>query len=149
MSHRWRYYKGFWRFQNIAVPQGATIDSAYLQLGFANGAERTYAVVALASGNAPQPSDNTLADHDLETTASGVWTIETSASPPISNYTSPNINNVIQEVVDMGDWSSGNAIMLMMRLDEPNLNSTKDRDVRFFESAGSYNPELTITYTYS
>ena len=147
MSHRWRYYKGFWRFQNIAVPQGATIDSAYLQLGFADGAERTYAVIALASGNAPEPSDNTLANHDLETTASGTWTIEASASPPISNYTSPNINNVIQEVVDMGDWSSGNAIMLMMRIDEVGLNSTKDRDVRFFETDGSYNPELTITYS--
>ena len=70
MSHRWRYYKGFWRFQNIAVPQGATIDSAYLQLGWDNGSERTFKVIALASGNAPQPTDNTLADHGLEPTAS-------------------------------------------------------------------------------
>ena len=147
MSHRWRYYKGFWRFQNIAVPQGATIDSAYLQLGWDNGSERTFKVIALASGNAPQPTDNTLADHGLETTASGAWTIPYHGEGVTINHTSPNINNIIQEVVDRGDWSSGNSIMLMMRLDETNNNSTKYRDVRFFGTGGGYDPELTITYS--
>ena len=99
MSHRWRYYKGFWRFQNIAVPQGATIDSAYLQLGWDNGSERTFKVIALASGNAPQPTDNTYANHSLETTASVDWTIPYHAEGVTINHTSPSINNIIQAIV--------------------------------------------------
>ena len=152
MSHRYRYYKCFWRFQNIAVPQGATVDSAYLRLPWGNGPERTFKVVALASGNAPQPTDKTLADHGLETTASGTWTIPYHGAGIAVAHTSPNINNVIQEVVDRGDWSTGNSMLLMVRIGDEAANSISDkkRTMYFSESTepeADEEAQLTITYS--
>ena len=143
MSHRWRYYKGFWRFQNIAVPQGATIETASFKVYWESGNSRTFKVIALDNDDAPQPADNTYADHSLETTASVDWTIDTDEGA----YT-VEVKTIIQEIVDKSGWSSGNAIMLMMRLDEPNLNFTRDRDANMSENAVvAQKPELTITYS--
>ena len=146
MSHRWRYYKGFWRFQNIAVPQGATIETASFKVYWENGGERTFKVIALANDDAPQPTDDTYANHDLETTASVDWTIDYHGTSGSVAHT-VEVKTIIQEIVDRSGWSSGNAIMLMVRLDEPNLNSTKDRDAHMSESTTDEQPELTITYS--
>ena len=45
MSHRYRYYKAYFRFQNVVVPQGATIDSAYIKLNWEGGEEVDFLVV--------------------------------------------------------------------------------------------------------
>jgi len=143
MSHRWRYYKGFWRFQNIAVPQGATIETASFKVYWEAGSSRTFKVIALDNDDAPQPTNNTYADHSLETTASADWTIDNSEGA----YT-VEVKTIIQEIVDRSGWSSGNAIMLMVRLDETNNNLTKDRDANMSEAVvAAQRPELTITYS--
>ena len=143
MSHRWRYYKGYWRFQNIAVPQGATIETASFKVYWEAGSSRTFKVIALDNDDAPQPTNNTYADHSLETTASADWTIDNSEGA----YT-VEVKTIIQEIVDRSGWSSGNAIMLMVRLDETNNNSTKDRDANMSEAVvEAQRPELTITYS--
>jgi len=143
MSHRWRYYKGYWRFQNIAVPQGATIETASFKVYWEAGSSRTFKVIALDNDDAPQPTNNTYADHSLETTASADWTIDTSEGA----YT-VEVKTIIQEIVDRSGWSSGNAIMLMVRLDETNNNLTKDRDANMSEAVvAAQRPELTITYS--
>ena len=143
MSHRWRYYKGFWRFQNIAVPQGATIETASFKVYWEAGSSRTFKVIGLDNDDAPRPTDDTHANHDSETTASVDWTIDTSEGA----YTAE-VKTIIQEIVDKSGWSSGNAIMLMVRLDEPYLNSTKDRDANMSENTtAAQRTELTITYS--
>tara|TARA_B100000519_G_scaffold82656_1_gene71357 strand:+ start:423 stop:854 length:432 start_codon:yes stop_codon:yes gene_type:complete len=143
MSHRWRYYKGYWRFQNIAVPQGATIETASFKVYWEAGSSRTFKVIALDNDDAPQPTNNTYADHSLETTASADWTIDNSEGA----YT-VEVKTIIQEIVDRSGWSSGNAIMLMVRLDETNNNLTKDRDANMSEAVvAAQRPELTITYS--
>ena len=126
MSHRYRYYKAFFRFQNVAVPQGATIDSAYIKLDWEGGEEVDFLVAAVDVDDFDRPTDNTYAAHDTETTATVSWNIPSEGSQDSGLYfkTSPDIKTVIQEIVDRTGWSSGNAIGIIIR--EPVASRTSD-----------------------
>ena len=75
MSHRYRYYKAFFRFQNVVVPQGATIDSAYIKLNWEGGEEVDFLIAAVDVDDFDAPADNTYAAHNTETTATVSWNI--------------------------------------------------------------------------
>ena len=71
MSHKYRYYKAYFRFQNVVVPQGATIDSAYIKLNWEGGEEVDFLIAAVDVDDFYVPTDNTYASHGTETTATG------------------------------------------------------------------------------
>ena len=126
MSHKYRYYKAFFRFQNVAVPQGATIDSAYIKLDWEGGEEVDFLIAAVDVDDFDVPTDNTYAAHDTETTATITWSIPLEGSQDSGKYykTSPDIKTIIQEIVDRTGWSSGNAIGIIIR--EPVASLTSD-----------------------
>ena len=126
MSHKYRYYKAFFRFQNVVVPQGATIDSAYIKLNWEGGRNTDFLVAAVDVDDFDAPTDNTYAAHDTETTATVSWNIPYEGSQDSGKYykTSPDIKTIIQEIVDRAGWSSGNAIGIIIR--EPVASLTSD-----------------------
>tara|TARA_Y100000593_G_scaffold58220_1_gene108213 strand:- start:4613 stop:5080 length:468 start_codon:yes stop_codon:yes gene_type:complete len=136
MSHRYRYYKAYFRFENVVVPQGATIDSAYIKLDWEGGEEVDFLVAAVDVDDFDQPTDNTYAAHDTETTASVTWSIPLEGSQNSGLYfkTSPDIKTVIQEIVDRTGWSSGNAIGIIIREPVANLTSDEYRKVHAMNS---------------
>ena len=155
MSHRYRYYKAFFRFQNVAVPQGSTIDSAYIKLDWEGGEDVNFLVAAVDVDDFDRPTDNTYAAHDTETTASVTWNLPSEGSQDSGLYfkTSPDIKTVIQEIVDRTGWSSGNAIGIIVREPVASLTSDEYRKVHAMNSItngtdGTRNSnQLVITYS--
>lgn len=114
------YYLAFFRFTNINVSQGATISSAYLKLAHSGGTNNgTWRIAALDDANASAPTSAS------DMTISG-WTTASVDQSNINRdsggsffsagdiFTSTDIKTVIQEIVDIGSWASGNAIVICM-----------------------------------
>ena len=131
MSHKYYYRKAFFRFQNDVVPQGATIDSAYIKLNWEGGEEVDFLIAAVDVDDFDVPTDNTYAAHDTETTATVSWNITSEGSQDSGKYykTSPDIKTIIQEIVDRTGWSSGNAIGIIVREPVASLTSDEYRKV--------------------
>ena len=131
MSHKYYYRKAFFRFQNVVVPQGATIDSAYIKLNWEGGEEVDFLIAAVDVDDFDVPTDNTYAAHDTETTATISWNITLEGSQDSGKYykTSPDIKTIIQEIVDRTGWSSGNAIGIIVREPVASLTSDEYRKV--------------------
>ena len=105
------------RFLSVAVPQGATIDSAFAVLccysagsgGVCNGvvySEDTAQAAAFTSWSdydARHLTDDSVSWDSLEAMVAGQW------------YRTPDISIPIEEVVARGDWTSGNSIALFFK----------------------------------
>ncbi len=108
------------RFQNLAIPQGSTITSAYIQFevdevrdGITN--------LTIWGQNHENPttfsnSNNNISSRD-KTTASVSWdnVPEWGILHEVGvAQQSPDLSAIIQEIVDLEDWSSGNAIVFIV-----------------------------------
>lgn len=110
-------FSGAFRFQTVAVPQGATITSAYLKIT----AGETNAVTTVNSKIRAEDVDDaatfsTQADFESRfpsqvTTAIVNW-VSISNWVYNTEYTSPDIKIVIQEVVDRSNWASNNNMVV-------------------------------------
>jgi hypothetical protein len=117
------------RFLNVTIPQGATIDTAYLTLHSDNGNSSTTVNSKIRGVDADNATMAT-------TTGGGAGSFE---NPPFTDavvnwdnigawvndvdYNSPEIKTIIQEIVDRVGWSSGNAIVIQW--DDIDLRSTQ------------------------
>ena len=102
------------RYPNLNIPQGAQITNAYIEFKAKNNYSRTTSldIRAEASGDAPafNYTTNNLTTRDV-TTATVNWNPGTWSDGEVSSdTTTPDLSSVIQEVVDRGDWTSGNAV---------------------------------------
>ena len=107
------WYKAYFRFPNISVAQGATIQNSYLKviISLASGTGAA-TIVGTDVDNVTQPVNGSDGVHSLHTTASVAWSNPTANG---TNYvSSPDIATIIQEIVDRPGWSSGNAIMIQI-----------------------------------
>lgn len=110
----------FIRFPNITIPQGATIVTAFLTFIGRDGwgIERTAGVVikirAADEDDAAAPTTASDARYRTRTTASVDMS---NISPDVGDGTvwaTDDLKTVIQEVVDRGEWVSGNAIVIFI-----------------------------------
>ena len=114
--YRYDYRSGF-RFTNVNIPQGSIINSAYLKLKAStippDGTMPDTFIEGEDSDNAATFS--TMNDYDgrPRTSASVSWT--PSAWVEDTWYTSPDIRNIIQEIVNRSGWRKGNALALFWR----------------------------------
>tara|TARA_R100000406_G_scaffold11504_2_gene7428 strand:- start:28466 stop:29110 length:645 start_codon:yes stop_codon:yes gene_type:complete len=147
-SNRYRFYQAYFRFVNVALTQGATIESAYLKVEFHSGSERAFRINGFDVDNQAQPSTSNNGSegaHSNHTTASVDWTVATLASGEEVS-TSPDIKTIVQEIVDRSGWLSGNALMLGVWLP----SSESDDYFRTFNTGKDSNdtkPQLEITYS--
>jgi type IV pilus assembly protein PilY1 len=130
------------RFQNVTVPQGATITSANLEfeVDSTNSTSTSLTIKAQADDN---PSTFTSANDDITsrptTTASTSW-------PSVPNnavnqkLSSPDLRTVVQEVVNRAGWSSGNAMAFI-------ITGSGTKNVESFDSEPGAAPILRITYS--
>lgn len=140
-------YDSFLRFTGVAIPQGATIVSAVLTFTAASDKIIDTVRVKLScndADNATAPTDcATLAAKD-RTTAQVDWDFTTDWATD-SEYESPDIKAAIQEVVDRGSWSSGNALMVL--IDDDGSDDTAWRSAYDFNGDNAKAAKLDITYT--
>lgn len=103
------------RFPNITIPQGATIDVAYVTVessdSSADGAGVKSNLYFNDEDDAVAPSDFADMNAKARTTAFTVWDDEDFAIDTPTNSSS--MVDVVKEVVDRGSWASGNAMMLL------------------------------------
>jgi hypothetical protein len=106
------------RFQNVSVPKGATIESAYIVVTSheAKAAEdiALINIVGHKHANSPTFSMDELITSRPETTASVLWEVAEEWGL-WTDHQSVDISPVIQEIIDMNDWSYGNSLSLILK----------------------------------
>lgn len=136
---------GSFRFENITIPQGATIDSATFYATTTGGSQVGSPTITINAYDADDVSPSAVfpvAGGLSPTTASVSWSSISSSLNTL--LTSPEIKTVIQEVIDRTGWASGNAINIW--LNGPSTASAFRR-VYTFNSDPGQDANLKITYT--
>lgn len=136
---------GGWRFTNVTIPQGAVISEAYITLEATGTNDPWHDIYG-------QDADNPLAflgglgnNHNISnrtrTSAKITWN-QLLAISAGTRFNSPQMAEVIQEVIDRPGWASGNAIVILAK----GLSATRSLRVRNYDNAAGDAAELTITY---
>ncbi len=132
------------RFQNLEVPAGAKIESAYLV--FKAGLTDTEAVglqiYGQANDNAPTFTTalNNLSNR-AKTSARLLWSPGSWTVGKV--YQTLNLAPVVQEIVGRSGWQSGNALALFVA----GASSAGERAVMGFGNPYGPAPELVVTYS--
>ena len=154
------YNTGYYRcgvgltFSNVAIPQGATITSAYLQLD-ARGNDSAIGVNSYISA---ENVDNSTNGWSTETDFESRYANRTAGNVTWDNigswvagtwYTSPDISSVVQTIVNRPGWVSGNNLSLFWEdfsNQSAQTNSTMRRPVSY-EGGASKAAILVVNYT--
>lgn len=140
------------RFPNIQLPAGAIIDSVFIQftnVGDKNPVSGAATIRGELIGNSPTFTTTTSnISARTRTVASTSWAGSTdptwgTANPNFKGalQRTPDLKTIVQEIVNQGSWSNGNAISFI-------LNGSGVRNARSFNTlSGVHAAELTIFYT--
>lgn len=129
-------------FRGLNIPQGAVIDSAYLefQTDETGSGQTDVTIRAEDIDNAPSfaSSGYNVTDRTL-TTAFAAWNV------PAWNYTgvrhqSPDLSTVVQEVIDRSGWSLGNSMAFV-------ITGTGTRTAEAYEGTATGAPHLHVTFS--
>ena len=134
------------RFTAMTIPGAATITNAYLNFRaiaadapMTNSDPTTLTIKGQLIADAPT---FTITSGDISsrvlTSASASW-VPTSWTTG-SDYSSPSIASVIQEIVDQGTWASGNAVAII-------ITGTGHRASTAYDTDPPNAAELVVTYT--
>tara|TARA_R110002049_G_scaffold290183_1_gene473486 strand:- start:137 stop:4750 length:4614 start_codon:yes stop_codon:yes gene_type:complete len=134
------------RFRNINVPQGVTIVSANIQFTTdETDSGSTSLVIRGEDANNPGnfvENTNNISNRTL-TTASVAWNnipAWNTVGQSGPNQQTPNLSSIVQEIVDRGGWSSGNAMVFV-------ITGTGGRTAESHDGSSSRAPVLTIVYS--
>ena len=151
----YKQYGGGGRFTNVTIPKGATIVSAYLTLRSSQSMAGTVVNTRISAEDVDNPP--TFADDKAafdarwanRTTARVDWDA-IPAWTSGTDYNSPEIKTVIQEIVNRAGWASGNAIVIFW--EDFEYRSTHDtnycaRRGYSYDGSATYAPKLHIEYS--
>ncbi|MFQ3236063.1 MAG: type IV pilus assembly protein PilY1 [Paraglaciecola sp.] len=135
------------RYQNINVPQGATITSAYLRFTSKNynsaatslvfRAELTPDSSTFAGGNSNISSRN-------KTLSEVTWNTDNNWPTYGESVATTDFTSVLQEVVDQAAWCGGNALSVLIT--GTGSSSASARISQAFEQGGGLSPQLVVVY---
>jgi hypothetical protein len=143
-----RYEHGM-RF-HLSVPQGATIDTAYLTVSYGNrvGVDNTDSMGVYAYDVDTAPVFVNGHTHLLSTHATLGATVVNWQQGTISTQTvtSPNIASVVQAVVDKVGWASENYIGFVVQMVGATWTANENYSYKDFEDGGATIPKLKVVY---
>lgn len=133
------------RFQNVAIPSGATIHSAYLE--FSANASNEQTTNLLIEGEASDDAAPFTAAADnlknrIATTNTVSWD-NVQAWTAGQTYPTPDISAVVQEIVDRSGWSKGNS--MVFRFTGVGTSENK-RDICACDASSSTAPKLHVVF---
>jgi hypothetical protein len=134
------------RFQNVAVPAGATIEEAYLIVTSKETQSVTVCRLRLraqAHDSSPAFSTATEFDARVRTTAYSDWTVPTLAQDV--EYQTPDFAAAVQEVVDRPGWAAGNSMAIF--LENNGSDSGAFRRLYAYDAAPAKAVRLHIVYS--
>lgn len=137
-----------YRFTNITIPQGSVITSAYITYVRGSGSSNTFNFNYKYIG-VDEDDTGTLTSSDTcrtrtHTTASVDWDFTLSPGSSGDIIYSPDISNIIQEIIDRVGWTSGNDLGLYLFND--GTSAQNYFDYRYYSSYPTLAPLLTIEY---
>ncbi|MBN1184359.1 MAG: T9SS type A sorting domain-containing protein [Bacteroidales bacterium] len=128
------------RFQNVTIPKGATIDSAYLILCSHEAREAILdAALITIKGEASDSAmtydvDTFLITDRTKTTATVTWA-DSTAWGLYTYHKSADISSIIQEIIDRPGWNTGNPISLILTgEDQGPSDYLNSREIEAFEN---------------
>ncbi|NOY63548.1 MAG: VWA domain-containing protein [Gammaproteobacteria bacterium] len=130
------------RFDNIAIPQGATILTASLEFEVSEtGSDATSLLIAgEAVDDAPAFSETTNDISGRSTTiASTSWDSVPTWDTVDATQQSPDITAVVQEIVSRSGWCGGNAMAFV-------ITGSGKRTAKSYEASSGGAPLLKVTY---
>jgi hypothetical protein len=135
------------RWQNIDIPKGAIITSAYITL---TAAGDTLGVITNITING-EASDNPNTFSTFEDFIARPFCSSSVPyiAPPFLDaevYNTPELKTIIQEIIDRSGWISGNSIVLF--LNDNGSDSFCVRNICNVESISTSSAKLHIEYTY-
>jgi hypothetical protein len=143
---------GAYRFPNITIPQGATIDSAYISLRCyveiytspvdSIACEDVDSASILETGYSYDISER----WDNRTDAVVLWD-EDDVRGPTGRDSTPDLSALVQEIVDRTDWKSGNAIIFLFKNTIVSGDSAYYETFSWDESDHTYAAILYVNYT--
>ena len=137
------------RFSDVKIPQGATITAAFIDFTSVNETEASSSVINIHAEDSDDSSPFVLGfSNDLQDTrvASGadtassplVWT--PSAWDANTLYSTPDIKDLVQDIVDRGNWCGGNAMSFIFDAQQGTRKAVSD------DANESISPALRIEY---
>ena len=135
-------YHGWARFTNMTLPQGSTLSSATIRLYFNEtlGGTKTGRIYCEDADNPTSPVSWSDAAGRVRTSAYKQF----STSHNVGSYIDIDVKSPVQEVINRGGWSSGNAIQLLIET----VPYDDDSYLRFssYNSTSYPEPRLTVVY---
>ncbi len=131
------------RFRNVEIPENSVIDNAYIQF-YSEGNHDEQTLLQINGESRPHSITFSDADFDISsrplTTAVAYWDVPAWSEDEVGpNQQSPELKNIIQEIIDLSGWESGNAISLIISGEGKRVATSWDGDQ-------AKAPQLFITY---
>lgn len=139
-------YSGY-RFQDINIPRGTIITSAYLRFTSSgtNSTPTNFKIAAEAIGNAPEfdNTNNNISDRALSTNEV-TWTVDNEWPAYEETVSTPDLTPILQEIVNRADWCGGNSLAFIM--ESIDMVSGSNRKSYSSDDGSSRSPQLVLTY---
>jgi MSHA biogenesis protein MshQ len=135
------------RFQNITIPQGAVINSAYIEFTADesdNGVTRLLIYGQDSDDAATFSSSNNDITNRPITGSSVLW--QPGAWGTGNTYQTDDITSVIQEIIDRSGWSSGNNLAILVYPNNNCVNQSCARVAESFNGSSAAAARLVIDY---
>lgn len=133
------------RFTEIDIPQGASIVSAIITM-IANTSQSVTTCQLTINGNlandAAAPTNVSEYNSATRTSNSTAW--QPAATTANSAFVTPDITDIIQEIINQSGWARGNALQIF--IEDNGSDSSANRDWISFENSPSQVAYITISY---
>jgi hypothetical protein len=139
------------RFTNLSIPQGATIQHAFIQFTTKGDKSATSGAITIAGQAIDNAPIFTTTAYDVTnrtaTTQTVSWPGSTSATwgttaggTAGADQRTPELKTIVQAIVSRAGWASGNAMAFL-------FSGTGVRNAYSYEGSAAYAPQLIIQYT--
>lgn len=116
------------RFRSVTIPPGATIISSFIRFVSATGTAGTTCNVDITGESNGTPAVfSTYADYAARTRSGD--SVNWNAIPAWVGgniYDTPDFTEIVQEIIDLGGWSSGNALVIFIEDDSSTANAFRE-----------------------
>ncbi|NNE30181.1 MAG: hypothetical protein HKN16_11125, partial [Saprospiraceae bacterium] len=131
------------RFNNVGIPQGATIIDARFTFTGTTNSESSTTHMTIRAEATDSASTYALNSYEIsgrnQTTDSVDWNYVSTWNQNVED-TSPDISKIIQEVVDRPGWDSDNSMAFV-------ITGFGERSIRSYNGSTTMAPKLAIYYT--
>lgn len=138
------------RFNNIRVPQGATITAATIDFEVDQKKTGTPLDVDIYGEDSSQParySDSAKISSRTKTSAKVDWSITTGPNKNVT-LSSPDISAIVEEIVNRGDWVESNSMAFILQ-EDPSQTANNFRELESYNGESDAAAKLNISYSYS